>query len=333
MAEVRVERVVAPQRDGSAVAVPYWEVTSGQAGPRVLVLAAQHGAEVQGSEVGRRLVAEAATSLQAGSLLVVPLANPRALSLRRHNINSAPEKPHSSDNSENMNCLWPGDPEGNDTQRLVHALNAALAEQATHCLDLHCWAHFLAAAVLPHPDRPDSCRFAEVSGFPLAFRWPLANLRADPPPTRFNVGMHFGLTGRGTLTCELSGQYLINEQQVRLGLRCAQNLLRVLGMWPGEPEGTAEGPTWVDRAAVIRVAAPQSGLFVAAGQEPGGWVRKGDLLGHLLSDEDLATVPVLAPVSGRLTTYGCHRPNCDVALPDQHPYAAAGDELAAIMPV
>lgn len=332
MAEVRVERIVAPQSEGEVV-VPYWEVASGQPGPRVFLLAAQHGAEVQGSEAARRLVADAATRLQAGSLLVVPCANPRALRLRRHNLNSAPEKPHGADNSQNMNCLWPGDPEGNDTQRLVHALHVGLAEQATHCLDMHCWARFLAAAVLPHPTMPESCRFAEVSGFPLAFPWPLPNMQAEPAPTRFNVGMYFGVTGRGTLTFELAGQYLINERQVHLGLRCAQNMLRVLGMLPGEPEGLDEGPTWADRSQVVKVTAPRSGLFVEADQEPGGWVQEGDLLGHLLSAEDLATVPVTAPVTGRLTTYGCHRPNCDVALPDQHPYADEGDELAAIMPV
>lgn len=332
MAEVTVGRVVAQLPTFGEVAVPYWEVTSGQPGPRFLVLAAQHGCEVQGSEACRRLVALAAGELVKGSLLVVPMANPMSLRMRRHNVDSAPEKTHSGDYSNNMNCLWPGDPEGNDTARLVYALNTALAESATHCLDMHCWAKFLAAGVLPHSDLPESCQFAAVSGFPFAFPWALPDMKADPPPSRFNLDAWFALSGRGGLTFELSGQYLIAEAQVRLGFQCAANMARVLGMLPGEPEGTENGPTWADRSQVVKVAAPVSGLFVENGLEPGGWVEAGQPLGHLFSDTDLSPTEIVSPVGGRLVTYGCHRPKCDVALPDQHPYADPDDELASIMP-
>ena len=40
--------------------------------------------------------------------------------------------------------------------------------------------------------------------------------------------------------------------------------------------------------------------------------------------------PILAPVSGRLRGYGCHRMHADVALPAMHPYASEGDSLAVI---
>jgi len=38
-----------------------------------------------------------------------------------------------------------------------------------------------------------------------------------------------------------------------------------------------------------------------------------------------------APATGYLHQYGCFRPNCDVALPSQHPYADGGDALAAVL--
>jgi len=59
-------------------------------------------------------------------------------------------------------------------------------------------------------------------------------------------------------------------------------------------------------------------------------VSEGQPLGHLLSDADLAVTPVLAPVSGRLQSWGCHRANADVSLAAMHPYASEGDSLATI---
>jgi predicted deacylase len=332
MAEVSVLSVTAELEAGGEVRVPYWEATSGRPGPRLLVVAAQHGCEVQGSEACRRLIAQAAGELRQGSLVVVPFTNPLSLRRRRHNLNSGPEIPNSSDNSHNLNCLWPGDPAGNDTQRLAAALFNTVVADATHCLDMHCWTHFWAAGVLPHLGSEESCRLAEISGFPLAFPWRLPDLQADPPPTRFSIGPWFALHGRTSLSFELAGQYQIREPQVQLGLRCALNYCRYLGLLPGEPEGTEPGPVWVDRTQVAKVTAPHSGLFVRAGHQPGGWVSKGDKLGHLLSESDLSTTEMIAPVSGPLVSYDCHRRNCDVALPDQHPYADEGDELAAIFP-
>jgi hypothetical protein len=80
----------------------------------------------------------------------------------------------------------------------------------------------------------------------------------------------------------------------------------------------------------VEVEAPVDGLFVEAGLETCDWVQEGQALGHLLRDDDLSTVPVLAPVSGRLRAYGCARPDADVALPAMHPYASKGDRLASI---
>jgi predicted deacylase len=102
-------------------------------------------------------------------------------------------------------------------------------------------------------------------------------------------------------------------------------------MMAGEPEGTDEGPTWRDDAEITDVTAPRAGLFVETALEPGEWVRRNQPLGHLLCDDDLSTVPLHAPVDGRLEAYGCHRAHCDVSLAAMHPYAASGDLLARIV--
>ena len=72
-------------------------------------------------------------------------------------------------------------------------------------------------------------------------------------------------------------------------------------------------------------------MFVEAGLETSDYVEQGQKLGHIISDEDLETVEIIAPVSGYLWSYGCHRAHCDVALPEMHPYASEGDTLATVV--
>lgn len=48
--KVKVDHAVATLQDGSKLATPFWRIESGKDGPSLLLLAAQHGNEVQGVE-------------------------------------------------------------------------------------------------------------------------------------------------------------------------------------------------------------------------------------------------------------------------------------------
>ena len=329
MPDTVVRQVVAYLPSYGEVSIPYWEIASGREGPVLLVTAAQHGCEVQGPEVVRRMAAIAGEDLHSGVLLAVPFCNRPALRKPRHHLNSGPAPPSAQDDRQNNNSTWPGAPAGNDTERLCHALCRELVERATHVMDVHCWSRFTAAACLPRKDRPESMALARVSALPFALP---RVIPADPngPPRNCNLGTYFNNTGRVGLSLELSGQYCVVEKQVLLGLRCLLNAGRLLGMLPGDPEGLDEGPVWLDERVQVQVNAPSAGLFVEADLSAGDDVREGQLLGHLFSDAGLSVTPVLAPATGRLYEFGCHRRHCDVALPDMHPYASAGDRLATL---
>jgi hypothetical protein len=79
------------------------------------------------------------------------------------------------------------------------------------------------------------------------------------------------------------------------------------------------------------LVAPCSGLFVEAGLETSDHVVEGQSLGHIIRDDTLKTEEIVSPVDGWLWAYGCRRPDCDVALPPQHPYAEEGDNLATVV--
>lgn len=330
MPDVLSKRIAVELAEYGRVHVPYWEVSASSDGPVLLVTAAQHGNEVQGSEALRRFVMLAAEKLDAGQVRGVPFCNLPALWQRRHHDHQGPEEPVSEQAERNMNLVWPGDPAGNDTARLAHAIYSELGTTATHAVDIHCWTRFWAAACFARSDRPRCQELAAISALPFA-RVTGGPGAGSPPAAPTLIGAYFNDTDRAALTFELSGQYVIDETQVHLGARCLANVARFLEMMPGGPEGTDEGPTWRDGGKVVEVAAPRKGLFVEARLGPGDWVTEGQPLGHLLCDDDLSTPQLTAPAAGRLEAFGCHRRHCDVSLPDMHPYAVEGDVLARII--
>jgi predicted deacylase len=318
--------------DGSEERIPYWHLDSGQSGEVFLVLAEQHGNEIQGCEVIRRFRAICEQQLVAGQAYLVPFANPLALRHRRSHITLGPEQPYADDGGQNMNRTWPGDAEGHDTARLSHAIFQDVAQHCTRCLDLHSWSRFTATCTLIRSD----VELAAEMGAASAIRFQMTVPRQDRGPDETRpISAWFNDSGMAATTIELAPQWVIRENEVTQGLRAATNIAKLFGMIDGEME-QLDGPA-VEFKQSTRiectqtVEAPCSGLFVESGLETSDQVEEGQSLGHIISDSDLGTVEITAPASGYLWQYGCHRAHSDVALPPQHPFADEGDVLAAVM--
>ena len=319
---LKKRRVSATLRSGKRLNVPAWEIDSGRPGAVLLVMAAQHGNEVQGSEVVRRFVEVATDSIQEGKVFGVPFANPAAVRERRPHISMNPEQAYSDHRGHNMNRTWPGRADGNDTARVSHALHKAFGEEATHVFDLHCWSKCVAPAVLAR-DVPEVRDLARKLGHRF--------VKVSKNNNGGQISALFCSTGRIGITYEFSGQYLVDEAQVRHGLRLAENMAKSIGILPGTPSRPHRPVLFLDETETVQVKAPRSGLFTTVGLELCGEVREGELLGHLLSEATLGHTEIKAPVSGYLSTYGVRRPHGDVSLAAQHPFAVKGELLATIV--
>ncbi len=325
---VEVEHAIADLSDGRRLATPFWRVRSDREGPSLLVVAAQHGNEVQGAEVIRRFTALCADSLVAGEAWLVPFMNLSAMGERRNSAGLGPEEKGTERAlAANMNRLWPGDPGGGDVERVAYALHQAIVWHCTHCIDLHCWNRFWATATLATDDSGESRAMGEVAGTRFV-RWDSPPETSDPPAQIRTVVMRRGGAG---MAMELAGQYVVIEREVRTGLRGVTNVARMLGMLEGDPDLALDTGIEVRDDNTVVVEAPCSGLFVAEALQLEDRVEAGQRLGHIIRDEDLATVEVTAPAGGWLWRFGSHRPDPDVKLPDQHPYSDPGDPLASIV--
>ena len=263
--DIRVRRVRASLRSGEQVTIPAWTIDSGKPGPCFLLTAAQHGNEVQGSETIRRFVNVASAKMKAGRVIAIPFANIPALRDRRPHIHMGPEQPYSKNRRHNMNTTWPGRAKGNDTARVSYAIEQAFGDQATHVLDLHCWSKFTSAAVLTR-ERPGMRQLARKLGHRFV------QVRQ---PSDTTLSGRFCAKGRVGVTYEFSGQYLIDEEEVRRGLRLATNMGKAIGLLPGRLEPGDRPVLFSDETETTKVLAPCSGLFVGRGLKMGQRVSKG----------------------------------------------------------
>lgn len=334
MAELKKKHVEIKVKNIREFNLSYWEIDSGKEGPCFLLTAALHGNEVMGCEVMRRFCPVAKEKLVRGKIILVPFSNPPALWRRRHHVYSPPCEPKGR-GQDNMNRIWPGNPDGHEIEQFAYIFNEALVKQATHNIDMHCWTRFNVTASLPDDDEKQ-VEFARAAALPamriLKKTVKVSSARQGSPENPCTLTDLFVSTGRVSFSMEFSGQYIITEKEVKTGVRMLSNCSKYLGMIEGELEGMDERTMCIrDNAQFISVTAPENGLFIENGLQVGDFVRKGDKLGVLFSDSTLEAQDITAPADGGLYTYGCHRKLADVDLADRHPYADKGDLLSKIV--
>ena len=269
------------------------ELDAPDGSPVVYAQAAQHGREVNGAAVLRRLhdrlVGEASQGPAAadldGTLVTVPVADP--LTFDRVSYTT----PESLDSRQpNMNRCWPGDAEGSLHERMAARL-WSLASEADAVIDLHTGSPAMAThTVFMRGD--DACRgLAEAFGTDLL----LAEAAGDDAETEWSERGFAGKfrvaatrEGIPTVTPELAHSREVVPEAVETGVSGMIGALRHEGLLDGEPEpwdGT------VARNHLGRVIAADSGLFVPESDlTVGDRVAAGDRVGEVFDPTTFETL-------------------------------------------
>ncbi|SFR61470.1 Predicted deacylase [Halogeometricum rufum] len=246
-------------------------------GPTVYVQAAQHGREINGTETLRRVHERLDADDLSGTLVAVPVADPLTFDRVSYTTPEALDSVNS-----NMNRVWPGDEEGSLHERMAAAL-WEYAGDADYIVDLHTGSLEMLTHTVYLDGDDESRRLAEAFGTDML----LAEAAGDDADTEWserNFGgkLRVAATRAGipSITPELAHNKQLVEPAIETGVRGVFNVLRELGMLPGDPEIPADQTT--ARNHLGRVRAAESGLFHPGPEaELGREVDAGDHLGRV----------------------------------------------------
>ncbi len=266
---------------------PYIAITGRSPGPKILVTAGIHAAEYTGTLAAIRLGRMIDPAEVKGTLVILPLLNRPGFFERSIYVN--PE------DNDNLNRLFPGDPQGTWGQRFVHRLLTEIITGFDHSIDLH--AGDLIEALVPfviYRETGDAALDARIKTMVDAYgaRWAVKSApTGERPGSLYAVA---ALNGIAAMLAESGGNGLAPEEDVARHVRGVTNILRAIGILGGAVERVTP-PTVVNSFDWLR--SPVEGIFRCRVQVDER-VSKGDVVGELtdLVGEPLATIK--APVSG-----------------------------------
>ena len=105
--------------------------TGAKPGPTLGILATIHGDETMSLMAVRRLLASHDPAALAGRVAAIPVANPLAVSVFNR---QTPEQHGRTDLHE----VFPGNPDGNLTQRMASVITTNLLDHVDALVDIHC---------------------------------------------------------------------------------------------------------------------------------------------------------------------------------------------------
>ena len=202
------------------VKVPVCRIRNGE-GPRVLLMAGNHGDEYEGELLLGRLFRRLDADRVRGELTILPVTNaPAVMAARRR----------SPLDDGNLNRAFPGDPAGTPTARLAHFLEHELFPRHDVVFDIHSggtsMAH-LPCALIERQGPPDRLERAlelmRALGMPYGF---VAENGAQAP-TSMAAAARAGTIG---VSGEFGGGGTVTPETIALTARAIDNLLMAAGV-------------------------------------------------------------------------------------------------------
>jgi len=258
--------------NGTFLTLPLHEIQGAQDGPTLGLSACIHGDEQTGTEILYKFTQSLDASQLKGRLLIMPVANPLAYEAISRN---------SPMDMTNMNRVFPGEKGGWITEQMACQITQHFLNKIDYLLDFH------AGGLLATVDYVYIQNAEEISrnfGSPLLYR----------PDPALQGTVYAGTTasyvvprGVKAVTVELGGGLLDQAAYVERGIRGIYNVLRSIGMLPGEPE-PRPAQTILREIAIIRPT--HGGLSVPHVTGMNAKVAGGTTLGRIVSPYTFETL-------------------------------------------
>ena len=293
--------------------IPILAYAGAEPGPVLYVQALQHGLELNGCDVMRRLVQTLDPKELSGTLILAPMANPLAARVHMQSF-PYPDRP-TQRKINDMNRRWFAD-HGNtnavDIQ--VEALKPIVA-LADACIDLHCHEYLYSTMALTDMKAPESAAFALAMGFEVINS-------GDGTEGMFGPYVRETL-GKVGITVEMPPLRRVDHANSQTGFRGVLNALKFMGMLPGDPELPARTAIFgTDLQQSASVLAEREG-FMARYAHAGEYVQQNQVVAEIWSPDDFSvTQRIEAPFASFVMSIG--RPPQNWGDPE-HDFMNIGD--------
>ncbi|MER8887279.1 succinylglutamate desuccinylase/aspartoacylase family protein [Mesorhizobium sp. M0816] len=282
--------------DCEALSIPVFSLNRGE-GPRLLITGGNHGNELEGPIVARRLIEWLPEVQTCGRILIVPVLNPPAV--RAWSRNTPVD-------GLNLNRMFPGRADGSVSERIADAVCRVLVPEADTVFDLHSmgprWDS--APAVITHPIA-DADLMAKTLHLGESFKLPVTLLwEHDQTAGMFDTWVHS--QGKVFICTEFGGG-TVGFEDLKIYETGVRNGLIALGLI----EETVDIPTYrqqkfsqtLETLLSDKVTSPAAGIF-----EPRcsvlQKVQQGDLIGklHPMNSVSADSVDIRAPSNSIVCT-------------------------------
>lgn len=270
-----------PAGSDAAMSIPVAVAHGAKAGPVLALLAGAHGTEYASIVALEKLITGIDAKQLSGTVIIVPLLNvPSFVKIVTH-LNPTDGK--------NMNRMYPGRPDGTQTDRASQLITTQVVEQSDHVIDFH--GGDIDESLRPYAywnqtgrGAQDAISKAMVLAFGLDHIVISPNRPRDPA-----ASVYFENTattrGKPSIIVEAGHAGTVEDADVAALMNGTFSVMRHLKMLPGAP-APVENPVWIDHLA--DVASDQSGIFyplVKRGAYLGAGMKIGyvtDYVGKLL---------------------------------------------------
>ncbi len=207
---------------GTELHVPHVLLCGNQPGPTVLVTAGIHNAEYVGIQAAIELSNELDTDRLCGNVIIVPLANRSGFENRTMS--------RVFEDGKNLNRVFPGDPQGSESELLAYMLFEVFIKNADAYIDLHCGDGY--ETLVPYcyyvgdtPAEETAKRMVECVNVKYVVR------------SRCRTGGAYNLAsvnGIPSVLIERGQLSLFSREEIEADKADVRNILRCLGVLKGE---------------------------------------------------------------------------------------------------
>ena len=281
-------------KDCTTVKLPIMVMNGAEDGPKLLVSAAVHGAELTGANVVRRVMREELDPTKLKGVVVgLPIGNPLGFQAANRN---APQ--------DGMYPRFdrPGDPKGSITERM----GAAVWDQVTSKMDLRVDIHgnsrpctaFCLVSLHDPRIRDKNGKIAEATGLTMVYSPPSGTLEGMGGPLAEDF------EPVPSVTLELIDAGRVTDISTDLGTRAVLNVMRAFDMIDGAVEPQPKEYVWgcgrVQNAGRLKV---DKGGIIHFTKTPGEFIKEGEVVAKTYNPYGDVVEEIKFPFDGHIRAW------------------------------